>query len=812
MSASSPNWQPGYVATAAEWNALWASKQDVGGVLSVKDFGAKGNGTTDDTAALNAAMTAAASANKSCYMPAGIYRTTGLTYPSGLQSLFGDGRGITIIKRIDNAIAGQYMFSPTNIGGVSIRGLTIDCNAANNTQISAGIVATGCWLLRLYDMAIINTTAVSGVYGWGVNFSNGIDGTHGTSSSFSDCEFSGVQEGILVGGTSKNVIVTGCSFYGTIRNAVSMGAEGANANDCTGCEVSNCTVVGPGGGIAIGSLRPGFLLDSCRYCSILNNIVSGTDSYGIAVQAESCNVSGNTVSNCCLLFSAGAGVIIGPSYKCNFTANTIANCQGGLEAGGARNCVISGNNIADSWGTVGVGSGYGMNLGAAHDNIIIGNVFNNNTGRAGNDDGVEIHMITYDGGGEYPYFPFLGANNTITNNTFNMGSVNGHGISCSDLPEGTVVTNNIFTGGTEDLLLYVATKPAVVVGNIRTSAMQGASVAAASLVVWPDVFDIILLSGASTSINQIMTRTQQLVHGKLTHADITNGGSYTTPPTLTITGAGGSGAVANALLNGPAPAAVGGIQITNGGTGVYTSITITPSSGALTAVAYIGAGNATLGREITIINTSGSYQTLVNGTWLQLSGDANLLLRPGASVKLRGTGSDVSGYPIFTELVARDFSSPPAIGGSNPNSGAFSTLIVGSGAGGPFVRINGGTSGANVGPVVDLQWAGITRGGVGGYSAVAGGAYDSRVAVSGYDGIAFLTVGTLAGGFDTSFNFSAVGSVGVGGTTGPTWTTGSAAPSATAPIGSFYSRTGGSVGATLYISRGGGTWAAVAGV
>jgi hypothetical protein len=47
---------------------------------------------------------------------------------------------------------------------------------------------------------------------------------------------------------------------------------------------------------------------------------------------------------------------------------------------------------------------------------------------------------------------------------------------------------------------------------------------------------------------------------------------------------------------------------------------------------------------------------------------------------------------------------------------------------------------------------------------------------------------------------------------GPTWTTGSGVPSSVQPVGSLYSRTGGAVGATLYVSRGGGTWAAVAGV
>lgn len=49
-------------------------------------------------------------------------------------------------------------------------------------------------------------------------------------------------------------------------------------------------------------------------------------------------------------------------------------------------------------------------------------------------------------------------------------------------------------------------------------------------------------------------------------------------------------------------------------------------------------------------------------------------------------------------------------------------------------------------------------------------------------------------------------------TGGPTWTQGAAAPSSTQPVGSLYSRAGGALGATLYVSRGAGTWAAVAGV
>ena len=47
---------------------------------------------------------------------------------------------------------------------------------------------------------------------------------------------------------------------------------------------------------------------------------------------------------------------------------------------------------------------------------------------------------------------------------------------------------------------------------------------------------------------------------------------------------------------------------------------------------------------------------------------------------------------------------------------------------------------------------------------------------------------------------------------GPTITTGAGVPATTTPKGSIYFRTGGAVGSTLYVSQGGGTWNAVAGV
>jgi vacuolar-type H+-ATPase subunit F/Vma7 len=61
--------------------------------VSVKDFGATGNGITNDTAAIQAAINFAQTVGNSLYAPAGVYAVTGLTYNGDKPlHLFGDGQ------------------------------------------------------------------------------------------------------------------------------------------------------------------------------------------------------------------------------------------------------------------------------------------------------------------------------------------------------------------------------------------------------------------------------------------------------------------------------------------------------------------------------------------------------------------------------------------------------------------------------------------------------------------------------------------------------------------------------------------------
>ena len=134
------------VVTGADGSTLSTLTQRFGHVINVKDdYNAKGDGTTDDSAAIQAAINAAITAGEPVYVPKGTY----ILDPAGGGGavsvdltgqnfeMFGDGLH-SIIKRIDNATPSDFEYliqvntatSGTDL--IHIHDLYFDDNAANN--------------------------------------------------------------------------------------------------------------------------------------------------------------------------------------------------------------------------------------------------------------------------------------------------------------------------------------------------------------------------------------------------------------------------------------------------------------------------------------------------------------------------------------------------------------------------------------------------------------------------------------------------------------------------------------------------------
>src|ERR1700722_16813185 len=101
-------------------------------VISVANYGARGDGSADDPAAINAAMSACvarALPHNGCvlYFPAGVYITTGLTLRSYVN-MKGDGWGASVLLLKPHTSA-NVLTVPVDAFTFSISRLTLDGNS-----------------------------------------------------------------------------------------------------------------------------------------------------------------------------------------------------------------------------------------------------------------------------------------------------------------------------------------------------------------------------------------------------------------------------------------------------------------------------------------------------------------------------------------------------------------------------------------------------------------------------------------------------------------------------------------------------------
>jgi Pectate lyase superfamily protein len=181
--------------------------------VSVLDFGAKGDGTTDDTTAIQAAL----SSGNNIYFPQGTYVISRALIPVSNQTISGAGMNFTIIKQTS---ASANAFTLNNLLWVTIENLNIICSAGTPTNdgiyytlgqnhfVNSVLISSfrnGLHFTSANGILLTNVTSVS-------NSQNGFkldsSGTATIGVNFLNCNaYRNTNDGILIVG-----LVTGCTF------------------------------------------------------------------------------------------------------------------------------------------------------------------------------------------------------------------------------------------------------------------------------------------------------------------------------------------------------------------------------------------------------------------------------------------------------------------------------------------------------------------------------------------------------------------------------------------------------------------------
>lgn len=187
--------------------------------ISVKDFGAVGDGVTDDTVALNAALTAAVAANRCLYFPTGVYLVTAnitVPTPSSVQ------RGFTIRGE------GKHYGSIIRFSGAAVTtGLTF----------ASGVGVYQYW----GTISEIQIECVSGA-------KRGITFNYAHAPLISNVQFNGGTEPALVLQNCNQPVVKDCMF----RNSGSSGTAQLWLNNSTAFTLRDNYIASGGAGCAAG--------------------------------------------------------------------------------------------------------------------------------------------------------------------------------------------------------------------------------------------------------------------------------------------------------------------------------------------------------------------------------------------------------------------------------------------------------------------------------------------------------------------------------------------------------------------------------
>lgn len=593
--------------------------------INVKAFGAKGDGITNDTAAIQRAINNCS--GQVLFFPAGTYLVSQLTGVSNI-TLLGSSPDDVFIKSINGNTAGTLIYL-TNINSFFIEGITFDGNKANLTAGLNVLYMNGCYNWSVISCNIINAKEASG-YGTGFVVQNGLNNTYGTYSEVSGCLIKNNDDVGFSIQKEYNIKINNNSFqsngnsgllisnfvfppqYYTQLKIIVTNNIAAN-NGGSGIVFEGNTV---GGTSTYPAYGPG--VPTNDQVVISNNVCELNAGYGVVYQGSRGIVSNNICTANNQAYTSNGGILFNAEFSSCVNNITSANTAFGIDAGGSSNCLISGN-VSYAENTSLPVTSVAINLGAARNCTATNNLIY----AQGNYANIGIACGAVDSNGSGNYLTTTAYANKISNNTFNMINNTSSGSYCIYLvggPSSCQVTDNFIVTLQSNInasMLNLGYNTYVARNIVNANESNSLNITSAASVIIPDCASSIYINGGANLTN-IFTYGQSSYANGIVGIKMTNFGtgySIASPPSVNVIGGGGSGTSITPGVSGLGTLV--GCVINSPGTS-YTSvpgITFTGGSGGAGAAGYPLVSNLNwFNNEGMIINIFFTGSLTVNNT------------------------------------------------------------------------------------------------------------------------------------------------------------------------------------------------------